>query len=125
MKYVVIVAEGQWGLMKRTAGDYDAVEEDLARVVADRGGSATIAVDTKSALLAIAPATAKDTALVFTTRGMLSAAERVHREHPELGRVVVLTGLPDDLEHSPVVIVDKGLIAKDYDAYLDAILGEL
>lgn len=88
-KRIAIVAEGEYGDLSRTTGDYRRFEERLQTYLKAMGHDVRIADSTNRALAELN----NSGVIVFTTIGMLRTAERVVRQCPQL-RVVVVSGHP-------------------------------
>lgn len=118
MKFIAIVNEGEWGIQRREGGDYDIFNRYLVDLFkagenGETEGRVKVIATTDQALLEIKTQGADSGAvLVFTTRGMLERARLVKQEHPDL-RVAILTGLPDGIDDSDLVVIDKINLTKE------------
>src|SRR3989344_1402236 len=84
MKKVVIVREGQWGLVKKKIAEVEVVEASAEALLKLRMGG----IDT----------------LIFISRDKLAEARQIKKVHRRL-KVVLFTGLIPEEE---IILVDKG-----------------
>lgn len=127
-KLVLVVNEGQWGDLKRDAGDYDAYTHGLVHFLKRRGeGKDDLSIkevaSSADALHEVARGDESSTSIVFTTRGMFRKAQAIRAEHPNLNKVVVLTGFVHDLPlDAGVIPLDKAMIVTDPDTFYQQIV---
>ena len=116
---VFIVAAGDFGWLKRAAGDYDDLEALLAGELRkgfpeeEREGAVRVVERVEVALQQIGAGADEDAVVVFTTMGMLHEAQELKTAHPEL-RVVLFTGADWVVERASeqapgVLVFSKGL----------------
>lgn len=113
MQRVIIVKEGEWGMLSTEKGDYDAWLGILQRAVEDAVAESLDGKKLKMATVEVVDTlnealeklrNGRIDAIVFNSRGMLDQARKIKREHRNT-KVIVFTGLiPDD----EVILVDKG-----------------
>ncbi|HEB13482.1 MAG TPA: hypothetical protein ENI13_00705 [candidate division CPR3 bacterium] len=123
---VIIVNEGEWGRAKRDAGDYNSFTEALVSLLereSPQGTSVESVDNTEEVLQGVTLNSASETVIIFTTRGMFRKAVEIKKNHRQI-RVVVLTGLPDNLgDNSPVVVLGKVIPIGDTGEFVRTILG--
>jgi len=100
---VLIVKEGEWGLLSSERGDYDAWAGLVQRKVSESAEAVTVnSFDDAQTLIGWGGIDK----VIFLTRGMIDKARQVKQAYPDI-RVVVFTGLYNWEETSGVVVIDK------------------
>ncbi|HEY4694898.1 MAG TPA: hypothetical protein VIH52_02965 [Candidatus Nanoarchaeia archaeon] len=103
MTKVLIVKEGEWGLLSSERGDYDAWAGLVQRKVSESAEAVTVnSFDDAQTLIGWGGIDK----VIFLTRGMIDKARQVKQAYPDI-RVVVFTGLYNWEETSGVVVIDK------------------
>ena len=103
MPKVIIVNEGEWGMLSSKRGDYNSWVKIIQRRVSESAEVVTVgSLDDAIPIIE----EIEVAGIIFISRSMIEEARQIKRSNPTI-RVILLTGLLDWNEDSGVIVIDK------------------